>query len=936
MVRVAPELPGRQVSVHGTTLVIHGRSRPRTTYAVTLAGALPDVFGQTLGQDQTVRFTVGRAQPSISAAGESITVLDPAGGSRLSVYSAGVPALQVTVHRVAPGDWPAYRTFLERAQRDRTLPAIPGTRVFARRVPVAGSIDELVETAVDLGPAFSGGLGHAIVVAAPADVAQGSERWPGRVIRWVQSTRIGLDAFVDERSAAGVGDVARRRPAAGRRRGRALARGRHGAHRRRRPGVARARDGRDPRWSRAPETTSRCCPPARRGGMPAAGRGRTAPTSCAGSCSTTAACTAPARRCGSRAGSGAWAAAPAATSARAGVAAIGGLRAARLAGQRGREGPRAGERLGGFDLTLDAAADHEPRPGAPASSRPPRRGWRALRASPRAPGAGVPAARVRGGDGGRRGAALRGRERDGDGARGVLRRRRAARRRRSRGRVRSHARPVHAAEPRRLHVRRVGAVVGRSGASRRRVARGDVRGPHRRRRAATSCRSTSTRVDPPRASHGEGGGHGRGREPPGLDVDRAACSSTPRPSTSACARRGCSCRRASRSTSTRSSSTSTARRSPAARPRCALERLDWEQVAGEWKQVPSGREECPVTAARGAEPLHVPPARGRHLPRDRDDDRRQGPPQPDRLMSLWVAGGEQPPRRDVAQEKVTLIPDKKEYRAGRDGGDPRAGALRGAEGLLTLRRSGLVRTERFRVQGSSHTLRMPHRGRVDVPNVHVQVDLVGTAPRTRDDGEPDPKLPTRPAFASGDDQPLGPAAAAHAAPSPSPRDAALEPGGRTELTLDVKDAAGKPVAGARGGGGRRRRGGPRAHRLQGARPARRLLREARARRGRPPPARARRPRSAGGPRGIRGARFRSPSAQMAATVMVAAADARGAAAAAPPAPAARMAMKSAAQNEAPGADRAAHRLPRARALRAGGDDRRRRPRASCRSSCPTT
>jgi hypothetical protein len=215
MVRVAPELPGLSASVHGSTLVVQGRSRPRTTYAVTMAGTLPDVFGQTLGQDATVRFEVTPAQPSVFAPGETLSVLDPNGGARFSAYSTGVAALAVTVHRVAPSDWPAYRTFFERTQRDRTLPAIPGTRVFSRRLPVAGSVDALAETPIDLGPALSAGLGHVIVVVAAADVAPGAERWPGRVVRWVQSTRIGLDAFVDrERLLAWTTSLADGRPLA--------------------------------------------------------------------------------------------------------------------------------------------------------------------------------------------------------------------------------------------------------------------------------------------------------------------------------------------------------------------------------------------------------------------------------------------------------------------------------------------------------------------------------------------------------------------------------------------------------------------------------------------------------------------------------------------------------------------------------------------------
>jgi len=69
MVRVEPELPGLKVQVFGPNLTISGASRGRTTYTVTLAAGLPDIFGQTLGQPATVSFTVGAAPESLFAPG---------------------------------------------------------------------------------------------------------------------------------------------------------------------------------------------------------------------------------------------------------------------------------------------------------------------------------------------------------------------------------------------------------------------------------------------------------------------------------------------------------------------------------------------------------------------------------------------------------------------------------------------------------------------------------------------------------------------------------------------------------------------------------------------------------------------------------------------------------------------------------------------------
>ena len=116
-----------------------------------------------------------------------------------------------------------------------------------------------------------------------------------------------------------------------------------------------------------------------------------------------------------------------------------------------------------------------------------------------------------------------------------------------------------------------------------------------------------------------------------------------------------------------------------------------------------------------------------------------------------------------------------------------------AEGILTLRRSGLLREERFAIAGGSHTLAIPVEEGF-TPNVHVQVDLVGQAPREETPAGASAKTPTRPAFASGSlDLPVPPASRTLDL-AVTPRDKALAPGGETVLDLVLRDADGRPVA----------------------------------------------------------------------------------------------------------------------------------------------
>ncbi len=109
-------------------------------------------------------------------------------------------------------------------------------------------------------------------------------------------------------------------------------------------------------------------------------------------------------------------------------------------------------------------------------------------------------------------------------------------------------------------------------------------------------------------------------------------------------------------------------------------------------------------------------------------------------------GGRVPPRRDLEQEDVTLVPDRRTYQPGEVAKLLVVAPFAPAEGVLTLRRSGLVREERFTIAAGSETLTIPIEDGF-TPNVQVQVDLVGAAPReAAANGR---QTPARPAFASG-------------------------------------------------------------------------------------------------------------------------------------------------------------------------------------------
>jgi len=220
-------------------------------------------------------------------------------------------------------------------------------------------------------------------------------------------------------------------------------------------------------------------------------------------------------------------------------------------------------------------------------------------------------------------------------------------------------------------------------------------------------------------------------------------------------------------------------------------RLDWELEKGAYVTKEVDRQTC--EGSSGAAPFHCDftPSDGgtyriRALTADGKGRRNQTE------LTIWVAGGDLPPARDVEQEQANLIPNAKEYQDGDVAELLVQAPFYPAQGLLTVRRSGIVSTQRFEMSGPTTTLRVPITDAF-VPDVSVQVELVGKAARLGDDGKPAAGLPDRPAYAVGSIGLPVPPKRRTLAVSVTPRAAKVEPGVKTSFEVRVADAAGKPV-----------------------------------------------------------------------------------------------------------------------------------------------
>jgi uncharacterized protein YfaS (alpha-2-macroglobulin family) len=201
LVTTTPEIPGMKVEVHGRSMTISGRTKGRTKYTVNVSGAIGDVHGQTMGEDGKFTVDVGSAEPNMFGAEGDMVVLDPSSPKAYTVYTINEPGLHARVFSVGPEDWKKYVEYTQEWERPRKLRP-PGRLVSDKVLTPKKAPDELVATNVDLTPALSGRFGQMLVVVEPT-LAPPKGWHRAELDVWVQATDLGVSAFVESDQLTG-------------------------------------------------------------------------------------------------------------------------------------------------------------------------------------------------------------------------------------------------------------------------------------------------------------------------------------------------------------------------------------------------------------------------------------------------------------------------------------------------------------------------------------------------------------------------------------------------------------------------------------------------------------------------------------------------------------------------------------------------------------
>jgi uncharacterized protein YfaS (alpha-2-macroglobulin family) len=801
-VRVEPAIDGLKTSVNSKTLFIDGLKKSSTSFKLTLDKSIRDSFGQTLGKEETVEFKVGSSQPWIALSGQGFVVLDPAGQRQLSLYSVNYHTVKVYLYAVEPSDWglfQIYRQLRYRSPNDAAAKkaTLPGRLVFDKQIDLKSAPNEMAETVIDLTPALKDGFGQAIV--AVESISPASDNYHSPLLAWVQSTQIGLDAFVDNDELVGWATSLADGASLG------------GVQMQIIPSNASGTTGPDglARLPLKPVSDSSISVLVAQRGSDVA----ILPENADNWWQT----------------NGSWQQKPQTDELRWYVfddrklyrpgdevhikgwirrigtgkgGDVGPLNGAiksvnyAVTDQSGNEvakGVLTPNALGGFDTSFKLPAninlgnaliefittstmkafDQEQyahrfqvqefrRPEFEVTTKNETEG--PLFVSDHAD---VSVAANYFAGGGLQNADVK-------------------------WQVRSE--PTNYTPPNRDEYT-FGKWIpwwtndrdNEGGNEEEFPGHTDASGKHR-------LRIDFDSVKPPRPSTVTA-------EASVQDVNRQTWTSTTT----------LLVHPANLYVGLKSEKTFVQQGEPLVvqsivtdldgkaianrevKMRAVL--LDWKQVKGEWKQVESNPQDCLIVSAADAVKCTFASKEGgvyRVTSTIRDDRGRENESE----LTLWVAGGKHPPKTGVEEEKVEMIPDRREYKAGETAQILVQAPFYPAEAVMSLRRSGIVKTERFRMDTPTYTLRVP----IDeawTPNVHVQVDLVGAterevqSPRSNVQSSTEAK---KPAYASGELNLSIPPLSRRLNVVVSPRDTTLEPGGSSVINVEAKDPDGKPVS----------------------------------------------------------------------------------------------------------------------------------------------
>jgi uncharacterized protein YfaS (alpha-2-macroglobulin family) len=196
MINVVPELPEVNIIPRGNSIIIHGRSKGKTDYSVTISSELKDIYGQKLGPCESIIFKVIQPAPNIMLfQPNQIITIDSSSTKRpeFSVITSNLDRFHIIISQVNPEN---YHHGIFRIENVK----IPGNIKLDKEIQVQNMEDDkLIETVIDLTEYLQypqERLGQLFILVEPVNsLWHQRQHSKPRYSTWVQVTNLAIDCI---------------------------------------------------------------------------------------------------------------------------------------------------------------------------------------------------------------------------------------------------------------------------------------------------------------------------------------------------------------------------------------------------------------------------------------------------------------------------------------------------------------------------------------------------------------------------------------------------------------------------------------------------------------------------------------------------------------------------------------------------------------------
>ncbi|MFA5565633.1 MAG: Ig-like domain-containing protein [Acidimicrobiia bacterium] len=204
--RIEPRIEDLVINVSGNRLLISGATQAKTTYTINFPADLSDIYGQSLGSEQTRTIDFGTATPAIFGLDLPLITLDPkTDQAQLQFQTRGLDRLRVQLYEVSTSDYSTFKESQFQWFWDESL-KIPFPEIADFTTEAAGSDGNLGLTTINLDE-YLPEFGHLVAVIQPTKRFSPNDNnyWQVRPrVVWLQRSEIGLEVLAGEKSSVVV------------------------------------------------------------------------------------------------------------------------------------------------------------------------------------------------------------------------------------------------------------------------------------------------------------------------------------------------------------------------------------------------------------------------------------------------------------------------------------------------------------------------------------------------------------------------------------------------------------------------------------------------------------------------------------------------------------------------------------------------------------